>query len=532
MTVQSDRNVFSPLLVPAFCLAVATFAWFVLWSPDRPLSSPDEEIYLRTTLAFREGETSIEPLPDGFGTRRGRGGKQYPQYGPALSFLAAPWVAVGDSLAGTVLDMPQGDTDNPAFHEDWERFAETFYSFTRHWIGYFNGVVTSLTVVILFLWASRISNPRVGFLVAAFYPLLTIAWPHGRTLFSEPLAALGIFAALWLLLRDKQTLGAQSEKRIAGLIPSEILAGICYALAVLTRVDSLSVAPPLFLVAALRRPAKSGDHTAGSLSDFQVLDLKSWTFARLVKFAAPLFVAVLLIGYYNHLRFGLPWATGYEDQPEGINFDTPVLIGLHGFLLSPGRSLFVFSPILLLAPFGFYHLWNKDRLLCAALLCTTAFLTLAMSCWRNWAGGWDWGPRHIFQVTPLLALSLAACPWKAWWRSYRWRAALLSLVALSFGVQLLGVSEDAVEVVRAVARHPFDLQFMVYDPYRIPPVRHFQALQSIPNNLLWWQSFQLGRSWCWVVLIPLIGWFGALAGAWFWARRSALNDSSELVSDA
>ena len=54
----------------------------------------------------------------------------------------------------------------------------------------------------------------------------------------------------------------------------------------------------------------------------------------------------------------------YSDQTEGIQFSTPVLAGLYGFLMSVGKGMFFFSPPLFLAfwgltgqPWGYFLLW-------------------------------------------------------------------------------------------------------------------------------------------------------------------------------
>lgn len=492
----------SHLFSPTIALFVTVMAWFVLWSPSRPLTSPDEAIYLSTSQSFLSGRLSVPPLPENFATKTGVDGLQYPQYGPGLSALAAPWVGIGEGLArvyfgGTVSISP-------------ERAR-----FVAWWASLFNGMVTALTAVLIFRWACRDSTDRrTALVVAGIYAALTGAFPHGRMFFSEPLAGLCILSALYFLLSTQD-----------GDIPRFRLglgAGALYALAVLTRLDSLAVAPPLFLIAALPRP-EPGESGSSFRIESRI------TKRRLLGFAVPLLVAGALLAYYNHVRFGTPFSTGYEDQTEGIKFSTPLPIGLHGFLFSAGRSLFVYSPILVLAPVGFALMWRKDRLSVVALLSTAGFLLLAMSLWQNWAGGWDWGPRHLFQILPMLTLALAACPWGRWWAHPAKRAVLVVLVLVSFSVQLLGVLVDAVEVIQAMeVADPWALQFMVYDPLRGPPVEHFRALATFPPNLIWLELLRHGSGWCLVGVAPLITFVGALAflRRWWRSERGAISTNS------
>ena len=496
------------LRLPATWLFVAVMAWFALWSPSRALTTPDEEIYLRTARAFRVGQFDIEPLPDGFGTRRGRDGKEYPQYGPALPLLAAPWVTVGDVLALTLI---------PGTAPDHTVQIDVF---ARWWASFFNGAVTALTAVLLFYWGARTGyGRRTALAVACMYATLTIAWPHGRTFFTEPLAGLALFAALWALLATDGR-GAYGRRMGAW-------AGLFYGIAVLTRVDSLALLPPLLLVAAFPPPGE-GDHDEPSIAGRSMqVTLDQVTSSRLVGFIIPLVIAATLIGVYNHVRFGSPFSTGYEDQPEGVAFTTPVLIGLHGFLFSSGRSLFIFSPLLILVPVGFVHLWKRDRLLVLALLSTAGFLVMAMSCWRNWAGGWDWGPRHIFQITPMLMLALCACPWRKWWLYPVSRIALVLLFLLSLAVQLPGVLQNAAEVIRLGRMDAFALQFGVYDLLKSPPVTHFQAMQAIEPNSIWVYLYLNGSSWCWAVVAPLLVWACATTSLvrWWKTQPEDLSES-------
>ena len=77
--------------------------------------------------------------------------------------------------------------------------------------------------------------------------------------------------------------------------------------------------------------------------------------------------------------------------------------GLHvwyGLLFSPGKSVFVYSPPLVLGVLGFPFFFMRHRLLAVSLALLTGGFLLSV-----WATGWDaglsWGPRYAL---PLLAL--------------------------------------------------------------------------------------------------------------------------------
>src|SRR4029077_12112834 len=63
----------------------------------------------------------------------------------------------------------------------------------------------------------------------------------------------------------------------------------------------------------------------------------------------------LALAAYNCARFGSPLDFGY---PSG-NFSVPLLTGLYAMFLSPGRSLFVYSPVLLLAIPGAWLFYQR-----------------------------------------------------------------------------------------------------------------------------------------------------------------------------
>src|SRR4030095_8521599 len=98
-------------------------------------------------------------------------------------------------------------------------------------------------------------------------------------------------------------------------------------------------------------------------------------------------------------------------QPYGIFFwSTPLLEGLGGILLSPGRGLFVYSPVLLCSFLGIALAWRDrgDPLLRA--LSVGIFPTLLLyGKWINWWGGGSYGPRLLADLTPFLSVCLVPC---------------------------------------------------------------------------------------------------------------------------
>jgi hypothetical protein len=124
-------------------------------------------------------------------------------------------------------------------------------------------------------------------------------------------------------------------------------------------------------------------------------------------FAFGLIPGLALLAWYNIARFGTPLASGYATE-QG-QFTTPLAVGLYGLLLSPGKSVLLFAPPLILALPGARALWRRGRA-DLVLLCAGLFLShlLLYALWDVWQGGGVWGPRFLLPVVAVGMLPAAA----------------------------------------------------------------------------------------------------------------------------
>ncbi|HUT23111.1 MAG TPA: hypothetical protein VM492_02075 [Sumerlaeia bacterium] len=124
---------------------------------------------------------------------------------------------------------------------------------------------------------------------------------------------------------------------------------------------------------------------------------------------------------------------GYSTE---LSFITPLAVGLFGNLLSPGKSVFVFSPVALLGIAGFVSLFRSHRrpAVLAALLVVIPLL--AYSKWSNWAGCTCWGPRFLLPVIPLVMLGAFPVLAGLRKRGAVARSLTVGLVLVSLAVQL------------------------------------------------------------------------------------------------
>ena len=93
----------------------------------------------------------------------------------------------------------------------------------------------------------------------------------------------------------------------------------------------------------------------------------------------PVLAALAVAAWYNWLRFGSPLTTGYLPEER---FATPFFEGFYGLLLSPGKGLFWYNPLLFAAVAAwpaFYRRFRAEALLAAAVVLAAPQLQVRFS---------------------------------------------------------------------------------------------------------------------------------------------------------
>ncbi len=109
--------------------------------------------------------------------------------------------------------------------------------------------------------------------------------------------------------------------------------------------------------------------------------------------------AILAFVIYDYAIYGNIFSQYY--YPANLaTVSAPYYYVLAANLISPNRGLFVFTPIMLFGVIGF--LTSKKDLLGWLLVTTIALHWLAISSWRHWWGGWQFGPRFFTDILPLM----------------------------------------------------------------------------------------------------------------------------------
>jgi hypothetical protein len=365
----------TPLRRSAFVVLALVFALFLLYLGYMSAFDSDRMYQVAAGLA-EYGRPTRYP---GFST--------WTKYGFGQPLLAVPFYLLGK--VGVLL----GGAFDPV---------------TRLAVSLTNLPVTALTCWLLYRASRRFASPTISLAVAATYLLATPALNYGRTFFSEPAGGFLLLAALLLIIPPSPDEPLRTRRAL--------LAGLCLgAMIFLKPAFAVYIPAPALAVVWL---AFSG-HSGATTDDRPPLRFTSYVL-RFVRRLAPIalfalgpIAGLLVQGGYNYLRYApLPNAflrTGYEKEP---GFSTPLLEGLGGILFSPGKSIFLYAPVLLLAPVGLWLMYRRreasGRLTVMLLLAEVAAGLIFNALWWAWTGNFAWGPRLIMPVLPLLVWPLAA----------------------------------------------------------------------------------------------------------------------------
>ena len=355
----------------------------------------------------------------------------------------------------------------------------------------FNAIVTALTAVLLLGYVQQLGfSHRTGLLVALLFGLATPAWPYAKSLFSDPFSGFLLLAAAAALLKTRSLLAGRppSAGRLA-LLSYPFLAGLCLAWNVATRYAEARFVPLYGLLllyylwsawpVLLAGPQSAA---AGPPRPFRLLVSPAF-WAILLAFALPLLLAGLALVAFNLFRYGHPFDTGYLPNET---FSGMLWQGLLGQLLSPGRGLLLYSPVLFLSLWGAAPLFRRARpeaLLAAGVILVHLFL---YGKWFMWHGGYAWGPRFMVPTLPFWAVFLAPAAGLALARETEGpvsflspppallRAALAGLALLSLVPQLLGVAVDFSHFQNAL----LETDLPLFDPQTFFAFRYSPLLGS------------------------------------------------------
>lgn len=336
-----------------------------------------------------------------------------------------------------------------------------------------NVFFTALTCALLFAFSKKLlEKPASALIVTFLYGLTSIAWPYSRYDFSEPLTGLCLLYAIYSLYRY-----SQNKDNVSYLF----LSGLALGYAFFTRPMELALIP-IFCI-FLRQANR--------------INLQ-----KIIVFLLPIIFFFGMWLVYNYIRYKSIFATGYEEDFANQRFISCFLVGLYGLLFSPGKSIFLYNPAILLIFPTITYCYKKIPHFFWFFISIFLVHLIVYSAWPGWEGGWCWGPRHLVVVLPLVFIIIGFYVDAKLLQNKKKELFLLvfSIALLGFLIQLAGIAINFnIYISETIVKKKVPFSALLFSWFYTPLVGHFYwMVYNLPVNL--WDF----------VLFPLlenIGWF-------------------------
>lgn len=343
-----------PRRLPVILFLLITWVYFE--SPVSTSFDSGYSIHLATSL-LRDGDFSLDEyrqaIPETDYRVREVDGRLVSTYPVGPSVVAAPGVSIlkhlGKRLYGVYLHRELAAGESP---QNYERILSSL-------------MVAGTAVILLFIARRRLSTPG-AVIIALSFAFCTSAWSAvSRGLWQHSPSMLFIAVCLWILTHPKNDT----------MLPK---VGLWIALAFAMRPTNalLVLALTLYMAIVHRK---------------HLLRYFLW--------ASP--IAALFFGQ-SLWDYGTLLPPYFNPSQVGVTFER-FLNGAAGTLISPGRGLFLYSPILLFAIWGVVLCWRQGdrRSLTLTLAAVLVGHWLLISSWFSWWGGTVFGPRLFADLLPI-----------------------------------------------------------------------------------------------------------------------------------
>lgn len=355
---------------------VLFLAAFFLYAAVSPGNLPgDTEVrWSVSRQILRHGTVALE---DSVATRNcavGVDGRRYTFYGLGQSICFLP-------LAGVGLLLEKFTSVSAETSDLLAQFAASTLLFPA--LGAL--LVLAFYRLVLLLGASE----RTGIVTALVFAFATMTLHYSVVTQEQTQVALCLMLATIFMVKN------QGEGRWLFAWLLCVMLGV----AIFFRLTAVVVAVPIFLVAMVAEMIAADD---GRWKVFG-----KWIGAGVLGVGG--FIAFW--GWYNYARFGSVFETGYALSTETslgghALFEGNGLVTLLAMWFSPGKSILLYNPVLLLLPFCGYAFFRKHRTVAIAgtlaIVSNFVFHSL-ISCW---AGDYAWGARFQMAIVPFLVLPL------------------------------------------------------------------------------------------------------------------------------
>lgn len=343
----------------------------------------------------------------------------------------------------------------------------------------FSILITALTAIAIMALVRELgySAPIAAF-CALIFGVGTMAFPYSKMFFREPLAALLLALAMLFFTR------AMRRRTVA----DALLCVLCLGASDFAKEVSL-LALPAFVLA---------------LADAA----RAWPRLRQRRWMLALVSLVVVVG-----AIGLAWLilrpgsagflgrtlSGLTNLGSRANALPQIAQALLGYLISPGKSFFVFTPISLATLWAFprfYRAHRREAMVVGgiSLMWLVGYATLKTDIW--W-GGLGWGPRFLeplaaFAVVPLAPLLADLTRTRSRWPCI----AFALLLVISIYVQFVGVGLDIRVYADALGTIEGDTKLMssIWEPQYAPPIWTVPLLLRPDNWNFSWARYIWGHA--------------------------------------
>jgi hypothetical protein len=229
---------------------------------------------------------------------------------------------------------------------------------------------------------------RTSLIAAAVPGFATMHFHYSVNTQEQTQITLLLVLALWLMVKYYQ------QRRFVYVWLFCVVLGVC----LLFRPSSVSSVLPIYLIAL-------GGEMFTSEKTMRTGRVSKWPAAGVCGTGSFL----VLLGWYNYVRFGSVFESGYGLSTNtslgghGL-FESSPLPTLAAMLFSPGKSIFLYNPVLLLFPFCIYGFYRRHKVVALAVTAAIVSNLVFHSFFTAWAGDYAWSVRYQVPVLPFLVL--------------------------------------------------------------------------------------------------------------------------------
>jgi len=235
-------------------------------------------------------------------------------------------------------------------------------------------IIATLSSIFVFSSLKELTNRRIALIGAIIFAFATNTWTiSSQALWQHGMSELLLSMIIYFVIINEKK---EENKNISYL-------GLLSGLFIYNRPpDSILLLPVLIYIL--------------SINKFKIIRYFSFMFAASTPFLL-----------YNFYFFGNLFG-GYNSNFDVLALNSETWLHFIGLLISPNRGLFVYSPILVLAIFGYFKISkivNKRIKSFLFIFGLSIILNiLVYSSFWHWWGGWSYGPRFLTGMLPILII--------------------------------------------------------------------------------------------------------------------------------